>query len=255
MTSRRKQRAQGRRERREARPALPAGPVWRAVARTARRYWWRILVVSIVVSAVSAVAEVVVDHLIDRADVTQAVGGSLGATGASLLGAVFLSGFLGRLVGAAEHGEAGPDQRNVRISAVLASLPWGSLILADLLVTAVILAGLVLLLIPGLIALNLLSITGPVIEIEHRRPVAGIRRSAHLVRQRFWRVALIATVPLIVISGLESVLPDPAGTDNIAAALILRSVGEGVLEALLGLLLVEVCYRLIAAERGSAAAG
>ena len=53
---------------------------------------------------------------------------------------------------------------------MLRSLPWGSLILADLLVTLIVVAGLVVLIIPGLIALTLLAVVGPVIELERRRP-------------------------------------------------------------------------------------
>jgi hypothetical protein len=61
-------------------------------------------------------------------------------------------------------------------------------------------------------------------------------------------VALLGTVPVLVASGLESVLPDPEGRAGIATALVVRSIAEGVLEALVGLLLVELCYLLIAAE-------
>ena len=34
--------------------------------------------------------------------------------------------------------------------------------------------------------------------------------------------------------------------------LIVRSIGEGVVEAVVGLLLVELCFRLIAADRAAA---
>ena len=79
--------------------------------------------------------------------------------------------------------------------------------------------GLVLLIIPGLIALNLLAVVGPVIEIEDRRAWAGLRRSARLVRPHFWKVALIGTLPVLVASGLESALPNPEGLAGILTAL------------------------------------
>jgi hypothetical protein len=88
-------------------------------------------------------------------------------------------------------------------------------------------------------------VVGPVIEIEDRRAWAGLRRSAQLVRPHFWKVALFGTLPVLVASGLESVLPDPEGRSGIVIALIARSIVEGVLEALVGLLLVELTYRLI----------
>src|SRR5580704_9469265 len=130
-------------------------PIAVAVVRTARQHAWRILVVSIVVSAVTVAVDLAADHLLDRADVTTAVAGALSTSMVSLLGAVFLSGFLCRLVtvsehGASEHGttehgktehgttergKTGPQAEGTRIRDVLRSLPWGSLVLADVLVT------------------------------------------------------------------------------------------------------------------------
>ena len=247
----RRARGEQRKPERESRPrpALPAGEVYRAVGRTAARYPWRILAVSVAVAAAATLVEFGVAGLIDEGNWAEAVFGSVCLTGSSMLGSVFLSGVLVRLVGVAEHG-----QRDARISTTVRTLPWGTLILADLLVTLAFVVGAVLLVIPGLVALVLFMLAGPVIEIEHRRAVAGLRRSAQLVRQRFWKVALIAGLPLLLANWLESELPEPHGAEDIVLALIVRSVAEGVLEALVGLLLVEVCYRLIAAERETAAA-
>jgi hypothetical protein len=82
-------------------------PIAAGVACTARRHAWPILAVSIVVSAVTVAAELAADHLLDRADLTTALAGSLSASTVSLLGAVFLSGFLCRPVSNTEHGTLG----------------------------------------------------------------------------------------------------------------------------------------------------
>jgi hypothetical protein len=241
-------------------PTLRFRPIAAAVVHTARRHAWRILVVSIAVSAVTVAAELAADHLLDQADVTTAVVGALSTSTLSLLGAVFLSGFLCRLVSSTEHGAAehratehektGEAADGSRIRDVLRSLPWGSLILADLLATLIIVAGLVALIIPGLIAITLLAVVGPVIELEHRSALAGLRRCVHLVRPHFWRVAAFATLPLLVANGIVAFLPDPSGTTDVVTTLVVRSVGEGILESVVGLLLVELCYRLIAADQG-----
>jgi hypothetical protein len=138
---------------------------------------------------------------------------------------------------------------------VLRSLPWGSLILADLLATLIIVVGLVALIIPGLIAITLLAVVGPVIELEHQPALAGLRRSVHLVRPHFWPVAAFATLPLLLANGIAAFLPDPSGTTDVVTTLVVRSVGEGILESAVGLLLVELCYRLIAADRAAARRG
>ena len=149
----------------------------------------------------------------------------------SLLGAVFLSGFLCRLVSTTEHGNSRPREpgpgnsargqpgpggrgpgapsNGTRIRDVLRSLPWGSLILADLLAALIVVVGLVALIIPGLIAITLLSVVGPVIELERQHAVAGLRRSAHLVRPHFWRVAALRPLPLLLANGVVGFLPDP----------------------------------------------
>jgi hypothetical protein len=265
-------------------------PIAVAVVHTARRHAWRILVVSIVVSAVTLAVESAADHLLDRADLTSALVGAVSTSTVSLLGAVFLSGFLCRLVtvsehestkhgitghGASEHGttehkktahektahekaghrQTGPRADGSRIRDVLRSLPWGSLILADLLATLIIVIGLVALIIPGLIAITLLAVVGPVIELERQHAVAGLRRSAHLVRPHFWRVAAFATVPLLVANGVIGILPDPSGTTHVVTSVIVRSIAEGVVEAAVGLLLVELCYRLIATDHAAANPG
>ena len=241
-------------------PTLRFRPIAAAVVHTARRHAWRILVVSIVVSAVTVAAELAADHLLDRADVTSALVGALSTSTVSLLGAVFLSGFLCRLVsatehGKTEHGKTGQAADGSRIRDVLGSLPWASLILADLLATLIIVVGLVALIIPGLIAITLLAVVGPVIELEHQPAVAGLRRCVHLVRPHFWRVAVFATVPLLLANGIVAFLPDPSGTTDVVTTLVVRSVGEGILESVVGLLLVELCYRLIAADRAAAGRG
>jgi hypothetical protein len=229
-------------------------PVAVAAGHTARRHAWRILAVSIVVSAVTVAVELAADHLLSRASLTTALAGSLSTSTVSLLGAVLLSGFLCRLVSDTEHGGGEPGHADpghgTRIRDVLASLPWGALILADLLAAVIIVVGLVALIIPGLIAITLLAVVGPVIEIERQHAVAGLRRSAHLVRPHFWRVAAFGTLPLLLSNGIVAFLPDPSGTTNVVTTLIVRSIGEGIVESVVGLILVELCYLLVAADQG-----
>jgi len=196
---------------------------------------------------VTALAEIVVDDFVDRANVPLSFLADLSASGVSLLGPVFLSGFLGRLVGEADSKEGTTSVRRV-----LRTLPWGRLVLADVLVVLLVVIGLAALVIPGLVAISLFAVVGPVIEIENRPVIAALRRSAHLVRQHFWAVALLATLP--VASEIDSVAPDPVNAGAILEILAVRELGEALAEAAIGLVLVELCYRLIALDRQPAAA-
>jgi len=240
------------------RQKLPPGQVLMAAAGAGRRDLWRILAVAVAVSLVTAVAEIIIDHFVDPSDTALSVSAQLSAEALSLLGTVFLSGFLCRLISTAEHGRnqerrsGGPGQacERVTIGHVARTLPWGRLALADILVVLLTLIGLLALVIPGLIIVNLLAVTGPVIEIEDRRVLSALRRSARLVRPHFWVVALLATLPLALSGEIEAFIPDPSGTGEIFEVLAIRGLGEAALEAAIGLILVELSFRLIASERG-----
>lgn len=214
-----------------------------AAARAGRRYWWQILAVAIPVSLVSSGLEIVVDHYVDPSDAPLSFGATLGSTGTSLLGTVLLSGVVGRLVGAAGHG-----WEPSTLPHVARSLPWKRLIAADVLVALIVVVGFLLLVVPGLAALTLLAVVGPVIEIEHRPVRAAIRRSVQLTRRHIWPVLLLATVPLAIVAELEAIAPEPDRVGEIAEFLIIRGIGEGIVEGCLAVILVELCFQLIDTE-------
>jgi hypothetical protein len=170
---------------------------------------------------------------------------ALSASGVVLLGTVFLSGFLSRLVREVEGGS-----ERASVWTVVRTLPWGRLIGADLLVGLLVVVGLIALVIPGLAAIVFFAVVGPVIEIENRPVIAALRRSAHLVRRHFWPVVLLVLLPLAVATGIfDSVAPHPDSLWAVLEILAIRGLAEALVEAAIGLILVELCYRLIALDR------
>jgi predicted secreted protein len=246
MTSRGEVLSDGRQKRPRVR--LPVRELLASVTRTARRDPWRILAAAITASLLTVLADIALTNLIDHTDVSLTLAGELISTGLEVLGSVFLSGFLCRIVGSAEHGLP-----RASIGQVVRTLPWVSLILADLLVVVLVVLGLILLVIPGLIVITLLTIIGPVIEIEHKKVRAAVRRSARLVWPKFWWVLLLATLPLAVVSELESLAPEPHSVSSALETLAIRGLGTAVLDAVIVLVLVELAYRLIEADRTRAA--
>jgi hypothetical protein len=226
--------------RRARRQRLPVREIIVAAARAGWRDRWRVLIVAVAISTVAALVEVAAADLIDRTNVTLSVVSDLSATSLSTLGTVFLSGFLCRLVGHAKQGAERPS-----IWQVARGLPWGRLFLADVLVGLLVLIGVLALVVPGLIVLALFAVVAPVIEIEDRRVFAALRRSAHLVRPHFWWALLLTAVPLALLAVLESAVPDSEHPAAILEALAIRGVGDAVVEAAIGLVLVTLCYRLI----------
>jgi hypothetical protein len=229
------------RQRRRLRP----GGIVAAAARAGHRYWRQLLAIAIPVSLAGSGLEILIDHYVDPSDALLSFTATLGSTGISLLGTVLLSGFVCRLVGAAEHG-----LQPLKFLQVVRSLQWGQLIAADVLVVLAVVAGFVLLIVPGLAVLTLLAVVGPVIEIEHRRVLAAMRRSVQLTRSHIWPVLLLATAPLAAVAELEAIAPEPDTAREIAVFLIVRGLAEGIAEACLALLLSELCFQLIDAHRG-----
>src|ERR1019366_5097304 len=194
-----------RRQRREvrakhSRAALSIREVVAAAARAGRQHTWRgFPAAAVAVSVATALMEIAVDDLVDRTNLPLALLTGFSSSSVSILGEVFLSGFLCRLVSETEH-----RAKDTSVRHVARTLPWGRLIRADLLVVMLVVVGTIALIIPGLVVFNLLAVVGPVVEIENRPVLSALRRSSHLVRQHFWTVALLVTLPVILAGGLES---------------------------------------------------
>ncbi|HEY7143693.1 MAG TPA: hypothetical protein VH637_05545 [Streptosporangiaceae bacterium] len=228
-------------------PSLAVRAILAAAFRAGRSDARRVLLVAIGVSLLSAGAEAAVEAVVDQANVPAAALADVGTGAVSMLGVVFLSGFLSQLAGESGHGRP-----HAGLPQLLRNLPWLRLILVDLLVVLVVAAGLAALIIPGLIAFNLLAVSGPVVEIEGSRVLAAVRRSAHLVRQKFWTVGLLATLPVMLTEELPSLPHESADAGGILYVIGVQGVAGGIIEAALGLILAELCYRLIELDRARA---
>ena len=161
------------------------------------------------------------------------------------LGTVLYAGFLDELVGAELDGRPLPSLR-----AAIKDLPVGRLIVADVIVSVVVGVGAALAVVPGLVAFTFLGIVGPIINIERRTVIEGIRRSITLVSTRFWTAAVLL-VPLLLLEHAA----ETWFVLSVQGTPLLASIGLGVglgLTAGAGLALIEVvlAHRLMRADRG-----
>jgi hypothetical protein len=115
-----------------------------------------------------------------------------------LIGTVLYSG----VIAAGERERRSGERPSFRH--VLTELPYRALILADLAVIAVTIAGLLALIVPGLVLMTWFALVAPVIELERRGVRDGFRRSRELVRPHFWRVFGLVIPLSILQSVLES---------------------------------------------------
>ena len=100
------------------------------------------------------------------------------------LGLVIYAGLLDELVGARIRGSRLPS-----VAAAARGLPFGSLVVADVLVATAIGVSSAIGVLPGLVVLCLVAIVGPVVNIERVGPIAGVRRSVSLLWPRLGTVA------------------------------------------------------------------
>ncbi len=115
---------------------------------------------------------------------------TLTLVGTSLVGEVFYSGAVA--VALTHDDDEPPTLREIS-----RRLAYGRLIAVDLIYGALVIAGLVLLIVPGVLAYIWLGLAGPVVEIERRGVRGAFARSARLVRGRFWLVfAVLAPLEL-----------------------------------------------------------
>lgn len=117
---------------------------------------------------------------------------SLVSTSIFMLGSVVYAGILEHIVA---------EQRGHGVQSMLTVLrrvPYGRLLVADLVVSALTILGLVLCILPGIVAMTLMALVGALMGIEQLGVRRAIRRSAALVRRRFGLVFLLVSLPLIV---------------------------------------------------------
>jgi hypothetical protein len=105
---------------------------------------------------------------------------ALSATG--LIGEVFYTGAVSIAL-THPHGGRPPSLREVA-----RMVSYGRLIAVDLIYSVLVAAGLVALVLPGVLVYVYLGLSAPAVEIERHGVRAGLARSFHLVRGHFWLV-------------------------------------------------------------------
>jgi hypothetical protein len=183
------------------------GSTYARIWRTYRAWAPSLLALALVVFLPLALLDALtMDVELDSLDVTNGIKlaalvlavGAITATG--LLGEVFFSGAIAISLTHA-HGEKPPPLREIA-----RRLRYGRLIAVDLAYVALIAVGLLLGLVPGLLAFVWLGLAGPVVELEDRSAQGALTRSIGLVRGNFWLVLWVLLPIQVVGDGLGHLL-------------------------------------------------
>jgi hypothetical protein len=199
-------------------PPVRVGAIdlYRRIAATCRSEAGRLLataaIVFIPLGLVEALGEKLIDVDLDsltELEIAALAVAAVAQGATALLGEVFYSGAVAAIIVGARTGGHRPLREIAR------ELPYGRLFAVDLLFSIALAIGLLLLIVPGIVFLTYFALSAPAVEIENRGVWGGFRRSAQLVRGRFWTV-------------LAVVLPITVGVE------ILSEFGGSVGESLLG---------------------
>jgi hypothetical protein len=196
--------------------------------------------------------DALVDHLTEDAldgRIVFVVIVTLIATVLGTLGRVAYAGVLDELVGSIIRGGDSPS-----IPTALRSLPIFGLIVGDLLVA--ILAGLAasIGLLPGFVLLSMLSVVGPLINIEHRRAFRAIGRAMRLTAPHLLLTLLTVGVPLSIEVAAHSYLLHIGGDLGLAIELAIGVPFILTVGVMVGLCEVVLAYAMLARDPDSSVA-
>jgi len=169
-------------------------------------------------------------------------------TATGLIGEVLFSGAIAISL-THPHGEDPPPLREIA-----RRLRYGRLIAVDLAFVAIVAAGLLLGVVPGVLAFAFLGLAGPVVELEERTAAGALRRSFQLVRGRFWLVFWVL-VPIEIAGdaiggGLAALVHHLLGHTFVATWLA-EALADAVLSPLFAVAAVLLTVDAIAAKDGT----
>jgi hypothetical protein len=172
-------------------------------------------------------------------------------TATGLIGEVFFSGAIAVSL-THPHGEGPPPLREIA-----RRLRYGRLIAVDLAFVAIVAVGLLLGLLPGVLAFVWLGLAGPVVEIEEQTVRGALARSMRLVRGNFWLVFLVLMPIELVGDGvgeaLAALVHDLLG-DTFVASWLAEALSDIALSPLFAIAAVLLTVDLIAEKDGNSAA-
>ncbi len=220
--------------------------VYRDAALTYRTRAGRVIgTATIIIVPVTAV-QVVLTHLGHRGEPQEAwarvvyVLAVVVVAFAGIFAATFYAGVVDRTVGALRG--ATPE---FGVTQILRELPYWRLIRAELLYIALVAVGSLALVVPGLVAMTVFSIVGPVMLIEDRAVFDTFRRSSRLVRPSFWPAVATTVVPLVIESFLSDLLLTSTAQPPVAVELLVECAFAALVSSFVGLLVTQTAYQLI----------
>ena len=232
----------------KARAPLSVRLVYREASDTARGRFWEVVTPALVIFVPLTLIDTYAEHLAaEREGDTSLLGAfiqtfSLAGASGLLFGWVVFAGLLDAEVGSHHFG-----REPMTLGQRLRHLPLRRLIIANVLVSFIVVIGATLLVVPGLVALTLFGIVGPLIVSERLGVLAALRRSVHLVRRHLWvafaAIALPFLAEQLIEDGMLTIWPSNIWESALVSIALTLVVGVAV-----ALVEVVLAYELITRE-------
>lgn len=202
------------------RPKLPSLRIVRDSLVIYRVHWWRLILSAIVVFAPLAIADALLE-LVHSEHVAVRIVLQLASGVLELLGAVLFAGLVTAAVVAWRSGEEheGPLK-------VARHLPWRTISALDLLIPLIIVVGIILLVVPGILAAVYLSLAPAFAELDHTGVKESMRRSIAAVRGSFWRIVVVYVVLIVLSGAIQQILQDLVNhtVGNVVAVILVQAI-------------------------------
>jgi hypothetical protein len=235
-------------------PKLSLAETLRSVVRACREQWGLLLAAGLVVFIPLGFLEALDNHIGDLAiedfgDIAsiEALLVGLLHAGTSLWGEIFYTGVVAAGVSELLGG------RRASLSRIARVLPYGRLIAVDIAFSLIVLAGLALLILPGVVFYVWFSLSGVVVKVENKGVRDSLRRSRELVRGSFWRVFAVV-VPAELLSSAVVDVGSTIGHElagGFAGEWLAATVSEMLAVPLYAVAVVVVTYQLLALDSRS----
>ncbi len=221
--------------------------VWAEVLTTYRDHLWPLLATAAIVFGPVALIEAATEPIreVDTSDglaIGEGLSAGLLVASLALVGEVFYTGVVAALVGA----HRGGDERT--LGEVARELPYLRLVAVDVLFMAVVLGGILLLVIPGIVAVAWFVLAGPVVEIEGLGVRAAFGRSRELARGNAMRI-LALMIPLLLLGDALAEAAAATGNwvlgDGLIGHFVSSALSEIATAPLFGLAAVVTAHHLI----------
>jgi uncharacterized membrane protein len=220
--------------------------VFRDAARVFVTNLRRIIPIGLVVFGVSTLVQELLNNWVNHLGATSpaALLVAIGVTllvggGTATFATLVFAGLLDHTIEAEMEGVPAPA-----IADVLRRVPYLRLAATDVLVVALTLAGLLLLVIPGLVAVTLFGLAPPLVVAEDSGPLAAMRRSFELLGPRFGTALAVVLVPELAAIIISGAVQDLAGRLAFWAGVLIGILLEATLLAFVALLLNLLAHHL-----------